>query len=248
MTIKGWNSKYNQIVREFGYSKRTDLASAALLNLILKRQFSSLKLRKLINEKPVFVIGAGPSLKGAIPVLKRHKNTIKICAETALDALIKNGIRPHLVVTDLDGNLGTLDKISKTDTIFVVHAHGDNIFKLEFAKNFKNCLGSTQTRKVGKIENFGGFTDGDRCVFLAKHFGASRIFLFGMDFGSKIGTYSNTKRTERSIKLKKLRWGKMLLEWMAPMSNAELFTLSKRIKGFRKITYKKLERLVRFPE
>ncbi|HXG73917.1 MAG TPA: 6-hydroxymethylpterin diphosphokinase MptE-like protein [Candidatus Nitrosotenuis sp.] len=248
MTIRGWNSKYSQIVKEFGYSKEADLVSAALLNLILKNQFPSQNLRKLISGKPVFVIGAGPSLKGAIPVLKRHKKPIKICAETALDALVKNGIRPHIVVTDLDGNLGTLGKIGKTDTIFVVHAHGDNILRLGFAKNFKNCVGSTQTRKVGKIENFGGFTDGDRCVFLANHFGASRIFLLGMDFGPKIGRYSNTKRSERSIKLKKLRWGKMLLEWMAPMADAQLFTLSKQIEGFKKITWNELERLCRSPE
>ncbi|MEM3065662.1 MAG: 6-hydroxymethylpterin diphosphokinase MptE-like protein [Candidatus Nitrosotenuis sp.] len=248
MTIRGWNSKYSQIVKEFGYSKEADLVSAALLNLILKKQLPSQKLRRLISGKPVFVIGAGPSLKAAIPVLKRHKNTIKICAETALDALVKNGIRPHIVVTDLDGNLGTLGKIGKTDTIFVVHAHGDNIPRLGFAKNFKNCVGSTQTRKVGKIENFGGFTDGDRCVFLANRFGASRIFLLGMDFGPKIGAYSNTKRSERSIKLKKLRWGKMLLEWMAPMADAQLFTLSKQIEGFKKITWDELERLCRSPE
>ncbi|MEO9309657.1 MAG: 6-hydroxymethylpterin diphosphokinase MptE-like protein [Nitrososphaera sp.] len=248
MAIRGWNSKYEQIVREFGYSKKSDLASAVLLNLILRKQFPLQKLRKLLNGRPVFVIGAGPSLKSSIPVLKRHKKTIKICAETALDALIKSGIKPHIVVTDLDGNLETLDKLSKTSIIFVVHAHGDNMLKLGFAKNFKNCLGTTQTPKVGKIENFGGFTDGDRCVFLASHFGASRIFLFGMDFGAKIGRYSNTKRSERRVKLKKLRWGKMLLEWMAPMSDAELFTLSKQIRGFRKITYGELEGLIRSPE
>ncbi|MEM4378851.1 MAG: 6-hydroxymethylpterin diphosphokinase MptE-like protein [Candidatus Nitrosotenuis sp.] len=241
MAIKGWNSKYNQIVKEFGYSKRADLASAALLNLIIKKQFSTLKLRKLISGRAVFVIGAGPSLKAAIPVLKKHKKTVKICAETALDALIENGIRPHLVVTDLDGNLGTLDKLSKTDTIFVVHAHGDNIFKLGFAENFKNCLGSTQTQRVGKIENFGGFTDGDRCVFLAEYFGADKIFLFGMDFGPKIGRYSKTKKRDRKTKLKKLRFAKMLLEWMAPKAHSKLFTLSKPIRGFKKITYKQIE-------
>jgi uncharacterized Rossmann fold enzyme len=248
LTIKGWNSKYNQIVRVFRYSKKADLAAATLLDSILKRQFSLLKLKKLICGKPVFVIGAGPSLKYAIPVLKKHKKTIKICAETALEVLVKNGIRPQIVVTDLDGNLQTLAKIGRANTIVIVHSHGDNISKLAFAKNFKNCVGSTQTRRVGKIENFGGFTDGDRCVFLANHFGASKIFLFGMDFGPKIGIYSNTKRTERNTKLKKLRWGKMLLEWLAPMANSELFTLSKQMSGFKKITYKELKHRISSPE
>ncbi|MEW6044685.1 MAG: 6-hydroxymethylpterin diphosphokinase MptE-like protein [Thermoproteota archaeon] len=245
--IIGWNSKYTKIVKEFGYDKKADLAAAALLNLLLKKQFSLSRLEKIIKGKPVFVIGAGPSLKSAIPVLKKYK-TIKICAETALDVLIKNGIRPQIVVTDLDGDLKTLAKIGKTNTVFVVHAHGDNIDKLRFAKNFKNCVGSTQTRKVGKIENFGGFTDGDRCVFLADYFGASKIFLFGMDFGTKIGMHSKTKRSERKIKLRKLLWGKTLLEWFAPMTHANLFTLSKQIKGFKRITYKELKHSISSPE
>jgi uncharacterized Rossmann fold enzyme len=236
--IRGWDSEYTKIVREFGYSKKADRAAAALLNLILKKQFSS--LRKVISGKDVFVIGAGPSLQSAIPTIKRYKNTIKICAETALDHLIKNNIKPDIVVTDLDGNLKLLAKVGKT-CIVVVHAHGDNIDRLWFAKNFKNCVGTTQTEKVGKIRNFGGFTDGDRCVFLANQFGASKIFLFGMDFGPRIGKFSNTKRAERKIKLKKLRYGKMLLEWFAPQAKSELFTLSKPLKGFKKITCAELK-------
>lgn len=247
MKSRDWDSKYSKIIKEFRYDRKADLASASLLNLLLKRQFPLSRLEKIIKGKPVFVIGAGPSLKSAIPILKKYK-AVKICAETALDILVKNGIRPQIIATDLDGNLQTLAKIGKTNTVFVVHAHGDNINKLEFAKNFKNCIGSTQTQEIGKIQNFGGFTDGDRCVFLANHFGASKIFLFGMDFGPRIGIYSNTKRKERDTKLKKLRWGKALLEWFAPMADAELFTLSKQIKGFRKITYRELKHSISSPE
>jgi uncharacterized Rossmann fold enzyme len=243
LTIRGWNSKYTKIVREFGYSKSDDRSAATLLNSVLKKQFSVLKLKKMISGEPVFVIGAGPSLQSAIPVLKKYKNTIKICAETALCLLIENGIKPQIVVTDLDGDFKSLKKIGKS-SIMVVHAHGDNIDKIGFAKNFKNCIGTTQTEKIGKIHNFGGFTDGDRCVFLANHFGASKIFLFGMDFGTKIGKFSNTKRSERKVKLKKLRYGKMLLEWLAPQASADLYTLSKPLKGFKKITYRELERSV----
>ena len=50
-------------------------------------------------------------------------------------------------------------------------------------KKIKNCIGTTQTNPFNKIQNFGGFTDGDRGVFLASHFDAKKIILFGMDFG-----------------------------------------------------------------
>lgn len=240
MTIKGWNSKYTEIVKDFGYSKNDDRVAAGLLNLLLKKQFSSLKLRKMISGKEVFVIGAGPSLQSAIPHIKKYKNAVKICAETALGPVIKNGIKPDIVATDLDGDLELLRKIGKT-CVIVAHAHGDNINKLGFVRNFKNCIGTTQTNEVGRIRNFGGFTDGDRGVFLANHFGADKIFLFGMEFGPRIGKFSNTKKSERKIKLKKLRYGKMLLEWFAPQSSSDLFTLSKPIKGFKKITYAELK-------
>lgn len=236
--IRGWNAQYAKIRREFGYKKQNDQMAAAILDTIIPR-YSSDKL-KILTGKSVFVIGSGPSLGYALPILKKYKNMIKICADTALSPLIKNRIYPQIIVTDLDGDLDSIKKISKISTI-IVHAHADNIEKLKFVKNFQNCIGTTQTKKVGKISNFGGFTDGDRCVFLASNFGASKIFLFGMDFGPKIGKYSNTKKSERKIKLKKLEYAQMLLEWLAPKTKSKLYTLSKPIKGFKKITYRQLE-------
>jgi hypothetical protein len=111
-------------------------------------------------------------------------------------------------------------------------------------KYFKNCIGTTQSKPFSKIQNFGGFTDGDRGVFLANHFEAKRIILFGMDFGNRIGKYSNTKKTEREIKLKKLNKGKLLLEWLSTNTKSELFTTSKPIRGFKKISYKDLDNII----
>jgi hypothetical protein len=239
LMMRGWSAKYNQILQEFGYQKQKDLLAAKTLDSIISRPFSHTKLKKIISGKTIFVIGSGPSLKTALPILKKYKDTIKICADTALEPLIKNGIKPQIIVTDLDGNLDLIKKMSKSSVI-IVHAHGDNISKLEFAKNFQNCIGTTQTSEIGKIKNYGGFTDGDRCVFLASQFCASKIFLFGMDFGPKIGTYSNTKKAERKIKQKKLVYAKILLEWLAPKTRSELFTLSKPIRGFKKLTHQQL--------
>lgn len=238
--ITGWNSKYRKIIQEFGYKIQDDRKAAVILNSILHRQFSSQKLKKTIQGKPVFVVGSGPSLKSALPALKKHKSMIKICADTALSFLVKNGVKPHIIVTDLDGDIDLIKKIGKTSVV-IVHAHGDNIAKLEAVKDFKNCIGTTQTERIGKIENFGGFTDGDRCVFLADHFGASKIFLFGMDFGPKIGIHSKTKKSEQKTKLKKLEYARMLLEWLARKTESELYTLSKPPKGFKRINYKELE-------
>ncbi len=136
------------------------------------------------------------------------------------------------------------EKISNTKSIFVIHAHGDNIKKLEMVRKIKNCIGTTQTNSFNKIQNFGGFTDGDRGVFLASHFDAKKIILFGMDFGNRIGKFSNTKRSDRKIKLKKLKIGEKLLIWLSTITKSELLTTSKPIKGFQKISYKELDNII----
>jgi len=239
--ISGWSKKYSEILYEFRYSEKQDTESAIILESILRKPVSIKKIKNMIKGKTVFVIGAGPSLSLAIPVLKNFKKTLKIAADSAVKFLVENGINPDIVVTDLDGDEESLIKVGKTDSIFVVHAHGDNIAKLCLAENFKNCIGTTQSKPFKKIQNFGGFTDGDRAVFLASHFDAEKIVLFGMDFGKEIGKYSQTKVAEKKTKLKKLRKAKSLLEWLAKKTRSQLFTTSSPIKGFEKIPQDKVD-------
>ena len=242
--ISGWKNKYSEILTEFKYSEKDDNESALHLNSILKKSDLNQRISNLIKGKTVMVIGSGPSLSRAIPKLKNYKKFVKIAADSSIKPLVENGIIPEIVVTDLDGDEKTLLKISKTKSIIVVHAHGDNLEKLEFVKKFKNCMGTTQSKPFSKIQNFGGFTDGDRSVFLANHYGAKKIILFGMDFGERIGRFSFTKRSERKTKLKKLKKAKSLLEWLSTISKSELITTSNPIRGFRKVTFKDLDDII----
>ncbi len=107
----------------------------------------------------------------------------------------------------------------------------------------KNCIGTTQATPIGKVNNFGGFTDGDRCVFLADYFNAKKIILLGMDFGTRIGGYSKNKVENRTTKIAKLRRGKILLEWLAKKSKSDLYSTTK-IKGFTKINHQKIDVIV----
>ncbi|HET6517666.1 MAG TPA: 6-hydroxymethylpterin diphosphokinase MptE-like protein [Nitrosopumilaceae archaeon] len=243
MAIAGWEKKYNEIIKEFGYDKQQDHESAILLDLIIKNPVQLKKIRKIISKRSVFVIGAGPSLSTSIQYLKKYSKIPKIVADSATKPLLENKIKIDIVVTDLDGDEKAIKKIGKSNSIMVTHAHGDNIAKLQIVENFKNCLGTTQAKPFGKIQNFGGFTDGDRGVFLAHYFGAKNIILIGMDFGKVIGKCSKTKKSERKIKLKKLNRGKKLLEWLATKRRSGLYTTSKSIRGFKKISFKEIEAL-----
>ena len=244
MMILGWKRRYQSILKELNYSEKKDKESAIILDSILKKNNNNQKITKLIQGKTVFVIGSGPSLSFAIPKLKKFKKSIKIAADSSLKPLLENGIVPDIIVTDLDGDEDAIKKLSKKKSIFVIHAHGDNIKKLQMVKEINNCIGTTQTTPFNKIQNFGGFTDGDRGVFLANHFEAKKIILFGMDFGKRIGKFSNTKKSDRDTKLKKLKIGEELLIWLSTITKSELFTTSRSIEGFKKISYKELDIII----
>ena len=244
MTITGWKTRYREIRNEFGYNEYDDLRSAKKLNRQIDKKYPTSNIKKIISGKIIFIIGAGPSLTRSISTIKKYKNVTKIVADGAVQALIEHNIKPDILVTDLDGDLSSIKQIGRSKTPIIVHAHGNNYEKLELVTKFQNKIGTTQTDKFGKLENFGGFTDGDRCVFLAETYKPKKIILFGMDFGNKIGKYSKKKVIDKKTKLKKLEYGKKLLEWIARKSSSELYTTTKPIRGFKKISMTDLEYIV----
>ena len=244
MTITGWKTRYREIRNEFGYNEYDDLRSAKKLNRHIDKKYPTSNIKKIISGKIIFIIGAGPSLTRSISTIKKYKNVTKIVADGAVQALIEHNIKPDILVTDLDGDIPSIKKIGRSKIPIIVHAHGNNYEKLELVTKFQNKIGTTQTDKFGKLENFGGFTDGDRCVFLAEAFKPKKIILFGMDFGNKIGKYSKKKVIDKKTKLKKLEYGKKLLEWIARKSNSELYTTTKPIRGFKNISMTDLEYIV----
>ena len=111
---------------------------------------------------------------------------------------------PDIVVTDLDGPFPAILKANQMGSIVVVHAHGDNLDALNrYVPQLERIIGTVQCHPPPGLYNFGGFTDGDRCVFLAKELRAASINLVGFDFEDE----SVTPR-----KKKKLAWAKRLIE------------------------------------
>ena len=245
MTVHGWKTRFKEIRKKFGYSEKEDYLSAKKLDSLLKRKNSKKQLQDIIDGKTVFIIGAGPSLSKSLRHIKKCKNVTKIVADGAVRALLEKSIKPDILVTDLDGDLDSIKKIGQTKIPIIVHAHGDNYDKIEIVKELSNVVGSTQTKKFGKMENFGGFTDGDRCIFLAEYFNASRIVLISMDFGQEIGKYSKHKIINRKMKLKKLKVGKSITEWFGTKSKADLYS-TKKIKGYKTIRLVDLECIENF--
>jgi len=208
---RGWYPRYRRILARAGYSGAADLRSARLLARIVGGGARLAELERTVRGRPVFVVGAGPSLPADAEVLARHRRVARIAADSAAHYMADIGARPHAVVTDLDGP--RLDEAARR-SFMVVHAHGDNADLLGRAAGFPRLVGTCQCRPPPGLYNFGGFTDGDRAAFMADALGASDIVMLGMDFGSRIGRCSRTPARERPAKIAKLREAERLIEWL----------------------------------
>lgn len=212
MKFSDWEPIYNQILSDFNYDRNKDEEAANILkNLLKQKEILPIdKLSEVIKDKELYIIGAGPDIKDDIANLD-SKNVI-IAADGAASPLIENGMVPDIIVTDLDGFIPDQIKANEHGAMIIVHAHGDNIpaIKRWVPKFEKNLLGTTQAKpdEINNLYNFGGFTDGDRAVFLGAHFQARIIKLIAFDFKS-VGKSSH--KYNLKIKLKKLTWANLLI-------------------------------------
>lgn len=194
-----WEPYYQEILDYFSYDREKDEDAARLLSSLLSRDDVTL-LKETCREKTVTVCGNAPCLADE---LVRIEGTI-FAADAATEVLMAQGIRPSAVFTDLDGATDLFLSINAQGTIMVVHAHGDNMPLLRsWVPKFPGPLvGTTQSRPLPRVHNFGGFTDGDRAVFAAHALGAVRVNLIGFDLDDP-----NVDPVKRG----KLRWARTLL-------------------------------------
>jgi len=210
MKFEEWEPIYKIILKDMNFDRIYDENSARLLSKMLETK-SRKKipdvieieiLRNAIKGMDVLVCGKAPCLKDDIKKFDFEKYVV-IAADGATSVLMNNGITPAIIVTDLDGNMDDEAKANERGAIMVVHAHGDNMDALgEELPRLKRVIGTTQANPIVNVYNFGGFTDGDRCVFLAKEMEAKSIVLAGFDFED---------RNVTPLKKKKLVWAKKLI-------------------------------------
>jgi uncharacterized Rossmann fold enzyme len=253
MNLDVWFSWYKEILEEFGFDREMDEKSSKMLMKLLEDK-DSLSPEDISIKSDTIIFGAGPSIKRNIEELKDIKmnNFTLICADGAVTALLEEQIIPDIVVTDLDGKIDDIINSNNFGAIMVVHAHGNNMDNIEkYVPILKNVLGSTQSNPIDNVYNFGGFTDGDRCLFLAIKLGTKNIFLAGMDFGNIITQYSRPDINDiegiaDSIKEKKLKYAKKLVEWAAENEEVNIFNLShgEKIRGVEDIKVSEIYQII----
>jgi len=197
--FEDWEPYYLRILGDLSFDRARDEEAAVLLSTLLHRDDLAV-LKRRIRGKTVTVCGNGPNL---IPELDRVRGTV-IAADGAANRLFACGIRPAAIVTDLDGATDAFVEMNRAGTVIVVHAHGDNMDLLRlWVPRFPGPLvGTTQAGPLPHIHNFGGFSDGDRAVFLALGLDAGEVVIAGFDLDDP---------SVNPVKRKKLLWARTLL-------------------------------------
>jgi len=208
MDFAAWEPIYERILEDFGFDRSGDEEAARFLSLLLTREntASLSELKDTISGKPVLACGNAPGLRNELSKINLSAFVI-IAADGAAAVLMDMGRVPEVICTDLDGNSeADIEKeifACTQGSIVLIHAHGDNMDKLKkYVPGFKRFIATTQARPFDKVYNFGGFSDGDRCVFVARDFGAKSVMLAGFDFEDP---------DVNPIKKKKLKWAKELI-------------------------------------
>ena len=218
MEFRDWEPVYNEILKDFGYLRDKDEAAARELALLAssKEQCDDLCLTRLFSSCATVVAGP-PSSE------KRYDDLI---IGTALSVgigtayMVAEGRIPDLVVTDLDGDVEKDLVANEKGAVLVVHAHGDNIPALrQYVPMIKGRIVlTTQSTPFGRVQDFGGFTDGDRAISLAVHFGARNIRMIGFDL-----KHPRPKQgTSPLVKARKLKWAEKLIAQLKVRYNLNL--------------------------
>ncbi len=240
MDFNEWEGWYKEILDTLGFSREGDENTAALLDKILDEkgcltieEFSDEIMKKKDTSKFI-VVGAGPSIKKHIKYVKENydlNDYLIVSADGATTAMLEDDLVPDIVATDLDGKMEDLLAANSLGSYFVIHAHGDNEeLIVKWTTSFDKILGTTQSKPVGHLYNFGGFTDGDRAMFFTLALGCEEMILAGMDFGTTVTKYSRPNIEGATgpadeIKTKKLIFAERLLAWIKENTDVKVINL-----------------------
>lgn len=218
MEYAEWAPHYRRIREEFGFPPERERAAADVLLSLLPeagRVRPMERLAERLHGRDAIIVGLAPHA-GPPPVwtlAHPGRPPVLIAADGAAARCLDAGLTPEVVVTDLDGPVPSEVSANARGALVVVHAHGDNAAALErWVPEFGGELvGSWSGPPEAGLIDVGGFTDGDRAAFLAHHFRAPRLLLWGFDFERVDEADETGARRKRA----KLAWARTLLLGLA---------------------------------
>ncbi|MGM0609151.1 MAG: motility associated factor glycosyltransferase family protein, partial [Candidatus Muiribacteriota bacterium] len=178
-------------------------------------------LKDVFENKPVMVVGAGPSLKDDIDTIKKYQDHMAIFAvDTALPILLKNGIKPDLAgAVDFHSISYTKykDYIDETENVpFLYHSDCASMI----IKPYKSPVKFFVSHKVGLFsilnDKWDGWVDPPKMdsvphlmIFAALFSGANPVIFSGFDLGY-VGfkSYADGASMSATLDFKSIVWAR----------------------------------------
>jgi len=223
MRFQEWEPVYRAILADFGFPREHDERARDVLAELFDGSGT-------FDPRELPVPGATVAVAGGAPRLEEDTKMAEdadlvFAASDAATRLRESGVSVDCMVTDLDKVPRTVRELTDEGTPVAVHAHGDNIPSIERIVpdlRSEEVVPTTQAEPAGPVENFGGFTDGDRAAFLADHLGADRLVFPGWEFDDE---------SVGSVKRRKLEWAECLLYWLERRRDERFHVLDSRRAG-----------------
>jgi len=221
-----WLAIYEEITKALPILKfyKDQEATDVLSGIIVRsgRGITAEQLFEIISGREIaVVVGCSSGVYSEVDYLKEHFNRRELlmaAADGATEVLLRKGLVPDVVFTDLDGDFRAIMDVSKRGLPVVVHAHGDNVDKLANVELLRGPLvGSTQVEPRPLVYNFGGFTDGDRALFVLYHAGYREAVLVGFDFNNPCKCPGSAKLLDVGVKAVKLAIARRLVSLLEGM-------------------------------
>src|SRR5436309_15477244 len=122
MEFDAWEPFYDEILKDFGFSREKDEAVAVELDKLLGgNRVPDSSLRKLMRGKEVTVAGNGPTVAQAIGGARG----VLLTADEAPSVALEKGLPPAILVTDLCGTVSDHVKANADGATPVLQRHGD---------------------------------------------------------------------------------------------------------------------------
>ena len=181
-----WEELYAEMKKDLKLNFSMDSTSAELLHS--QDSFSEIMWNRALklSGKRFLVIGNAENFSNEKLNDLMDQNTVVVVADSAIGKIRKE-IVPHIIVTDLDGDMDKIINFCMQGSIIFIHSHGDNMDRIrKYVPNFKGLFIPT-CQNCTDMYNPEGFTDGDRSVKISEKLGASEIILAGFDFQAPYG-------------------------------------------------------------
>jgi Uncharacterized Rossmann fold enzyme len=130
-----------------------------------------------LEDVEVCVITPAP---GGLELLTRGSCERVVATDSSIETLAKAGRRPDVLVGDADPSLRLLGLALQLGAPYLLHSHGDNLYRL---KPLTGLLRRSAVILTTQVETpyctlpVGAFTDGDRGAAIAMYFRASRVII-----------------------------------------------------------------------